>query len=73
MTAMTMTVMTLGHLFFFQRLSRVLFIKSNYLNIYNYKYIFVNDDKNRSVSSVSSSSIEYKNEGEHLIVPTFVY
>lgn len=45
-----------GHLFFSQRLLGVSFIKSNYLNIYNNPYNFANDDKNRSVSSLSSSS-----------------
>ena len=56
MTPMTMTVMTVGHLFFFKRLQGVLFIKSNYLNINNNLYNFVNDGKNRLVSSLSSSS-----------------
>jgi len=42
---MTMTPMTLRAFIFFSRQGGVLFIKSNYLNIYNNKYIFVSDDK----------------------------
>ena len=36
MTAMTMTVMTVGYLLFFSHQERVLFVKSNNLNINNY-------------------------------------
>ena len=57
MTPMTMTPMTVGAFIFLLASGGVLFVKSNYLDIDNDKYVFANDDKNRSVSSVSSSSI----------------